>query len=401
MKKKIIIICLTILLVLGGIFIGIKMKNNKKTNQDDEVTIEPSISKGDFDYNLIHLVNKNTKNYLISPYSIGYALSMLKDGAKDETLTQLNELLGNTKYDKFENVEDRIGIANAIFIKNIYKDDISSNYLNTLKNKYDSEIIFNELINADPINNWVKNKTYNMIDKIIETIDKDFVLGLVNAIAIDVEWKTKFEEENTYDGTWNNDKKVSMMHSSNSVTYIENNKAKGIIKDYKKYGDTELEFIAILPNDNLQEYINNFNKEELDSILSNKKVPDSNLDIKLTIPKFSYDYQYEKLKDDLISIGVVDVFDGTKSNLRNMLTDDSILQLYASDVIHKTHIELSESGTKAAAVTFIPIFKNTAMPQEKEVINIVFDRPFLYIIKDKNSDNIWFFGTVYNPESEV
>lgn len=399
MKKKIIIICLTILLVLGGIFIGIKMKNNKKTNQDDEVTIEPSISKGDFDYNLIHLVNKNTKNYLISPYSIGYALSMLKDGAKDETLTQLNELLGNTKYDKFENVEDRIGIANAIFIKNIYKDDISSNYLNTLKNKYDSEIIFNELINADPINNWVKNKTYNMIDKIIETIDKDFVLGLVNAIAIDVEWKTKFEEENTYDGTWNNDKKVSMMHSSNTVTYIENDKAKGIIKDYKKYGDTELEFIAILPNDNLQEYINNFNKEELDSILSNKKVPDSNLDIKLTIPKFSYDYQYEKLKDDLISIGVVDVFDGTKSNLRNMLTDDSILQLYASDVIHKTHIELSESGTKAAAVTFIPIFKNTAMPQEKEVINIVFDRPFLYIIKDKNSDNIWFFGTVYNPEN--
>ena len=382
MKKKIIIICLTILLVLGGIFIGIKMKNNKKTNQDDEVTIEPSISKGDFDYNLIHLVNKNTKNYLISPYSIGYALSMLKDGAKDET-----------------NVEDRIGIANAIFIKNIYKDDISSNYLNTLKNKYDSEIIFNELINADPINNWVKNKTYNMIDKIIETIDKDFVLGLVNAIAIDVEWKTKFEEENTYDGTWNNDKKVSMMHSSNTVTYIENDKAKGIIKDYKKYGDTELEFIAILPNDNLQEYINNFNKEELDSILSNKKVPDSNLDIKLTIPKFSYDYQYEKLKDDLISIGVVDVFDGTKSNLRNMLTDDSILQLYASDVIHKTHIELSESGTKAAAVTFIPIFKNTAMPQEKEVINIVFDRPFLYIIKDKNSDNIWFFGTVYNPEN--
>ena len=399
MKKKIIIICLTILLVLGGIFIGIKMKNNKKTNQDDEVTIEPSISKGDFDYNLIHLVNKNTKNYLISPYSIGYALSMLKDGAKDETLTQLNELLGNTKYDKFENVEDRIGIANAIFIKNIYKDDISSNYLNTLKNKYDSEIIFNELLNADPINNWVKNKTYNMIDKVIETIDKDFVLGLVNAIAIDVEWKTKFEEENTYDGTWNNDKKVSMMHSSNTVTYIENDKAKGIIKDYKKYGDTELEFIAILPNDNLQEYINNFNKEELDSILSNKKVPDSNLDIKLTIPKFSYDYQYEKLKDDLISIGVVDVFDGTKSNLRNMLTDDSILQLYASDVIHKTHIELSESGTKAAAVTFIPIFKNTAMPQEKEVINIVFDRPFLYIIKDKNSDNIWFFGTVYNPEN--
>ena len=33
----------------------------------------------------------------------------------------------------------------------------------------------------------------------------------------------------------------------------------------------------------------------------------------------------------------------------------------------------------------------------KKVINIEFDKPFIYIIKEKNSNNIWFFGTVYEP----
>ena len=35
--------------------------------------------------------------------------------------------------------------------------------------------------------------------------------------------------------------------------------------------------------------------------------------------------------------------------------------------------------------------------EPKTTIQIEFNKPFIYIIKDKNSDNIWFFGTVYEP----
>ena len=39
----------------------------------------------------------------------------------------------------------------------------------------------------------------------------------------------------------------------------------------------------------------------------------------------------------------------------------------------------------------------SAAIEEKKVISITFDKPFIYIIKEKNKDNIWFFGTVYEP----
>ena len=41
--------------------------------------------------------------------------------------------------------------------------------------------------------------------------------------------------------------------------------------------------------------------------------------------------------------------------------------------------------------------KNSAEPIQKRVINVVFDKPFVYLIKDKSSNNIWFFGTVNEP----
>ena len=67
-------------------------------------------------------------------------------------------------------------------------------------------------------------------------------------------------------------------------------------------------------------------------------------------------------------------------------------------MIHKSHIELSEDGTKAAAVTII-MLKDSAfhMTEEKKEYEVKFDKPFIYIIKEKHSNNIWFFGTVREP----
>ena len=58
---------------------------------------------------------------------------------------------------------------------------------------------------------------------------------------------------------------------------------------------------------------------------------------------------------------------------------------------------MNENGTKAAAVTIFILDKNAAYIEPKDKIEVKFDKPFIYIIKEKNSDNIWFFGTVYTP----
>ena len=73
------------------------------------------------------------------------------------------------------------------------------------------------------------------------------------------------------------------------------------------------------------------------------------------------------------------------------------MHLFVDEAIHKTHVEVSEKGTKAAAVTAFTTKEFSAAIEDKEVINISFDKPFLYVIKDKRYKNIWFFGVVYEP----
>ena len=52
-----------------------------------------------------------------------------------------------------------------------------------------------------------------------------------------------------------------------------------------------------------------------------------------------------------------------------------------------------ESGTKAAAASGAS-FDITSAAEEKEVI---FNKPFVYLIRKKGSNNIYFIGTVYSP----
>ncbi|MBQ7652177.1 MAG: sulfatase-like hydrolase/transferase [Victivallales bacterium] len=89
----------------------------------------------DFDYKLIKQIDKKyEKNYLISPLSIGYAVSILGDGADGTTHAQIKNYLGNFKTLKDVNVKNKISISNALFIKNQYKNDISNTYTTNTKN---------------------------------------------------------------------------------------------------------------------------------------------------------------------------------------------------------------------------------------------------------------------------
>ena len=402
MKTKQTILIILILLVTAIIVFAVYKRFDLKKEKWNPKPEENIVAEGElFDYNIVHLVNEENTNYMISPYSMAYALTILKNGADGETKKQIEKALKNYNLEKTINIKDRIAISNALFIKNEYKNDINNNYITNIRNDFDSEIIFDDFLSPKPLNDWTYNKTYGMIDKVVDQIDKDFVLGIINAIAIDVEWKNQFIEGytnkkifNKIDGTT---KEVDMMHDSDNVTYISNNNAKGIVRDYKKYNDVELEFIAIMPNDNIKEYINKFDKAELDSLLNNKRTNDSRTEISLSIPKFKFDYDYKNFMEDLKKLGIKDAFDKDIANFKPMLNDNSLLELYVGEAVHKAHIDLSEYGTKAAAVTYFGMYKNTAMPMETEKINIVFDRPFLFIIKEKNKDNVWFFGTVYEP----
>ena len=80
-----------------------------------------------------------------------------------------------------------------------------------------------------------------------------------------------------------------------------------------------------------------------------------------------------------------------------MKKSNNIDRLYVSEAIHMTHISLNEKGTKAAAVTYFGVDKATALEDKKEKIDITFNNPFMYMIRDSKTKEILFFGVVENP----
>lgn len=82
-----------------------------------------------------------------------------------------------------------------------------------------------------------------------------------------------------------------------------------------------------------------------------------------------------------------DVFDPIKANLSKMSRQPT----YVSRVFHKAVIEVNEVGTVAAAVTGGTIsFKQTP-------VEIVFNRPFGFLITEKTSSTLLFAGQVRHP----
>ena len=115
----------------------------------------------------------------------------------------------------------------------------------------------------------------------------------------------------------------------------------------------------------------------------------------LALPKFKYDYEIKNLKDNLKNLGVKDVFE-EGADLSKMINVSS----HVSQVVHKTHIEVKEKGTKAAAATAVVVTKDTAAMDDPKVYHEVkFDKPFAYIIRDKESKEMLFFGVIYEPNN--
>ena len=87
-------------------------------------------------------------------------------------------------------------------------------------------------------------------------------------------------------------------------------------------------------------------------------------------------------------MGINDLF--TDNADLSKISDD----LYVSNAIKKTFIDLNEKGTKASASTGI-ILNNYSAVEENH--DLIFNKPFIYIIKEKHEDNIWFIGVVNSP----
>ena len=401
--RFVIILCVVIFIVCGSIcFVFVfNNKNKQYTKKNIDTIFSTRFIKES------HALAKN-QNYMISPYSVEISLSMLKDGLKGQSYKEIDNVLSKRKIKNLI-VKDKVSVANAMFVKDVYKNDVYDEYSNNIKNKYNAELLYDEFKTPTVINNWVNDKTNGMISSILDTIDSDFVLGIANAVAMEEKWAEPFECDDTSKKEFNpiNGKSydVSMMENTfkSVVSYYKDDESEAILLPYKMYDTNtgeetnkdgeQLEFIGILPKD-IDKYIDNLDINTIKNIDKKKRVSSDELTIHVELPKFDFLYDFSKFKKTLNNMGINKIF-SEGADFSNMIENHP--DLHISKAIHKTYVKVDEVGTKAAAVTYYGTVDSVAPSKKSEYIDIVFDRPFIYIIKDTKSDEIVFFGVVYNP----
>ncbi|MBR2042761.1 MAG: serpin family protein [Clostridia bacterium] len=407
--KRTVCLFLIFVLVLCSSACGIKAsdltKDIKPMPTPNYIGIDNEMEKKQMSFSLKLFKNcaeaEKGNNLLISPVSVYMALAMTLNGADKDTEREMSALLGADRKDinpyiknyissLTSNDDSKFHLANSIWFrsdKNRLK--VEESFLQTNADYFGAQVYeteFDERAKKD-INNWVKKNTDGMIDKIVDEINSDTVMYLINALAFDAKWQKEYEKShvdtytfNSYSGERNI---VDMMYSSEGV-YLESGKAKGF-KKYYKNGDYS--FLAILPNEenDIYEFVSNGGIEEILSVEQKKGCI-----VAAGLPKFSYEYDIS-MKAVLSKMGMPSAFDSGKADFRKMAIS-SVGNIYISDVVHKTFIEVGEKGTKAGAVTKVAMNDEAAMVIEGK--SVILDRPFIYMIVDNKSNLPLFIGLV-------
>lgn len=190
--------------------------------------------------------------------------------------------------------------------------------------------------------------------------------------------------------------------------FLVNDDVKVFAKDLKESDGTKLQYVGIMPiKDELSSYVEKVDDATVNNYLSQLKSiqrPEGFKEGVITnvigrIPKFDFNYELD-LKEDLKKIGITDVFEQGTADLSN-LTD--VQDSYISSAIHKAKIEFTQDGIKAAAATMYG-GKGGGAPYDYffdvpvEIIDITFDKPYMFLIRDVETGEIWFTGTVYEPK---
>lgn len=379
----------------------------KKTVNPDTRIVE---SSNKFGFKLFSEVLKDDqaeKNVFISPSSVAIALAMTYNGASGSTqqaMAKTLELQGmtlpeiNSSYaaalkQLLDNQDTKVqlSIANSLWAN----QDVSfaPDFLQRTQDFYQAKVSnlnFKDAAASSIINNWVKENTKGKITKIVETIEPNQVLFLINAIYFKGNWSNEFDKNQTaqypFYITSGRRKQHPMMSQEGDYRYYESQQFQAVSLPYGK--DGKFSFYIFLPkqNSNLKAFYQNLNVENWEKWMTqfNKQKGF------IRLPRFKTDYEVT-LNDALKTLGMEEAF-SNKANFSGMGKNFAI-----SQVKHKTFVEVNEEGTEAAAATSVGIVA-TSLRDEPEPFRMIVDRPFFCAIRDNQTGNLLFMGSIIEPQ---
>ena len=368
----------------------------------------------DFAFDLYRRLSAEDGNLFYSPYSISLALAMTYAGARGDTEQEMAEtlrfLLPQGRLNPAFNALDqelasrgegaegkdgegfRLNIVNAIWGQRDYA--FLDEFLDVLAVNYGAGLRLLDFIDAPEesrvtINDWVSEQTEGRIEDLIPqgVIDALTRLVLTNAIYFNAAWEHPFGEDDTHDGDFNllGGGKVTapFMRQTEGFGYIDGD---GFVAVELPYDGGELSMVVLLPDaGRFEAFEDALDADGVAAIIDDLE----HREVALRMPKFEFESEFS-LARTLAAMGMPIAF-STSADFSGMTGNR---ELSIGDVIHKAFVAVDEAGTEAAAATAV-VMKLTAAPEEP--VEVTVDRPFIFLIRDIETDSTLFVGRVLNP----
>lgn len=377
-----------------------------KNDEDDEELESLSLTRAqqeqvkvsnDFAFRLALATMQSDKNEMLSPLSVAYVVGMLANGVSDKTFGEVATAMGmgNMTLDEMNEYFElmlrdlpRLDLtstllqSNAIFVNQGYS--LLEEYTSKVGKAYSADFTsldFRLDSSCDYINQWASDHTNGMINEIVDFLNPSAVAYGLNAVYFKGGWVHKFKAADTKDEAFGKQGKlVPMMHLEAYLKYAENDFCKLI---EMPYGNGAFQMTVLLPNEGIS-------TTDLMGMLNETQFRKMQLGVSkyltdVKIPRFETSCKLS-LNEALKNIGMSSLW-----SLEERYPKMSMDKITLEKMVQTARIIVNEEGSEAAAVTH---FEATSAGGKEEVRNAEFhaDRPFIYIISEKENGIILFIG---------
>jgi serpin B len=361
-----------------------------------------------FAFDLLRTVVKGEEegtNIFLSPLSATLALGMLNNGAAGQTQEEIQKSLGygditraelNSYFQKtiaqMKESDSKVVFetANSIWIRQ--NVPVLAPFTNVNKTFYDADVRnedFNDPATVGLINGWCAEKTHNTIKEIVKDIPSDMCLFLINALYFKSVWTVPFDKQETKDEAFTNlDGTTSLVPTmyKESTFHYAHNESFEILE--LPYGNQSFAMVILLPKEGtpLSSVIEKLDVATWTNI---RRYLIGGETVKVKLPRFKVEYE-RTLNPDLADLGMKAMF----TPAADFSLINTTASLFVSSVRQKTFVEVNEEGTEASAVTVIETDAANDLLSEKPTFYV--NRPFLYLIQEKQTGAIFFTGIINN-----
>ncbi len=342
----------------------------------------------DFSINTFKPLRKEG-NRFYSPLSLYFALSMLEEGALDESLAELQKILGEEvdvkalmEHLSYDTEQMQVLLANSLWVQEEFpvKEAFSEKLM---KDHYASvyELDLQKQASMDKISSWIAKNTKDRIKPEL-SVEDSIRLYLVNTLYLKAAWRENFNEDLTKDDSFKaigEEINHPFMHlKGDNELYMEND----TLQLASKTLQDGMTMYFVLPKEG--NGLTDVDFVNIPGLIDEM----SDAQINWTMPKIHIKDEME-LTEVLRSLGINQIFeeDGKLGNI-------SDIQLQVSQIKQWSDLLVEEKGVEAAAATMISVLETSLPPQFPEV-EMKLDRPFSVFITFR--DIPLFFGDVYQP----